>query len=136
MAYALINNQTLYYKITCLYLGKVVILQTERNKKKMSDNEINYKEELFITELKDIVNSTRQLVCSAINYAQVRQNWLIGQKIVVQEQKGKTRAEYGKQIIKVASLALTEEFGRGFSVTNLKATSKNSTFVLSLYTLF
>ena len=102
----------------------------------MSDNEINYKEELFITELKDIVNSTRQLVCSAINYAQVRQNWLIGQKIVVQEQKGKTRAEYGKQIIKVASLALTEEFGRGFSVTNLKATSKNSTFVLSLYTLF
>ena len=86
----------------------------------MSDNEINYKEELFITELKDIVNSTRQLVCSAINYAQVRQNWLIGQKIVVQEQKGKTRAEYGKQIIKVASLALTEEFGRGFSVTNLK----------------
>lgn len=115
MAYApFFVNQTPVRKITCLYLGKVVILQIERNKKKMSDNEINYKEELFITELKDIVNSTRQLVYSAINYAQVRQNWLIGQKIVVQEQKGKTRAEYGKQIIKEASLALTEEFGRGF----------------------
>ncbi len=86
----------------------------------MSSDEVKYKEESFITDLKDIIYSARQLVYSAINYAQVRQNWLIGQKIVMQEQKGKARAEYGKQIIKLASQSLTEEFGRGFSVTNLK----------------
>ena len=86
----------------------------------MSYSNINSREDLFITELKDIINSARQMVYSAINYAQVKQNWLIGQKIVMQEQKGKARAEYGKQVIKLASEALTEEFGRGFSVTNLK----------------
>ena len=36
-----------------------------------------------------------------------------------EEQNGETRAEYGKHIIEVASAALTEEFGKGFSETNL-----------------
>jgi len=104
-----------------IFKKKVVTLQTENIEIiAMSSDEVKYKEESFITDLKDIIYSARQLVYSAINYAQVRQNWLIGQKIVMQEQKGKARAEYGKQIIKLASQALTEEFGRGFSVTNLK----------------
>jgi predicted nuclease of restriction endonuclease-like (RecB) superfamily len=46
--------------------------------------------------------------------------WLIGRRIVLEEQNGQSRAEYGKQIIKEVSLALTEEFGVGFSVTNIK----------------
>lgn len=105
----------------CDIQKKVVTLQIENIEIiAMSSDEVKYKEESFITDLKDIIYSARQLVYSAINYAQVRQNWLIGQKIVMQEQKGKARAEYGKQIIKLASQALTEEFGRGFSVTNLK----------------
>ncbi len=104
-----------------IFKKKVVTLQTENIEIiAMSSDEVKYKEESFITDLKDIIYSARQLVYSAVNYAQVRQNWLIGQKIVMQEQKGKARAEYGKQIIKLASQALTEEFGRGFSVTNLK----------------
>ena len=61
----------------------------------------------------------------ALSYkAQVRQNWFIGQKLVVQEQKGKDRAEYGKHVIKIASEALTEEFGNGYSETNLKSFRK------------
>ena len=36
-----------------------------------------------------------------------------------EEQNGEARAEYGKHIIEVASAALTEEFGKGFSETNL-----------------
>ena len=49
----------------------------------------------------------------------VERNWRIGQRIVEEEQNGETRAEYGKHIIEVASAALTEEFGKGFSETNL-----------------
>ena len=47
-------------------------------------------------------------------------NWLIGQRIVMQEQKGKVRAEYGKRIIELASKALTAEFGKGFSERTLR----------------
>ena len=51
------------------------------------------------------------------NMMQVLQNWLIGRRIVVQEQQGKARADYGKHIIELVSLSLSEEFGRGFSET-------------------
>ena len=77
-------------------------------------------ESAFVSELKEIVLSSRKMAYSSVNLAQVRQNWLIGQRIVVQEQNGKARAEYGKHIIKLAAQSLTDEFGKGFSVTNLK----------------
>ena len=44
---------------------------------------------------------------------------MLGQRIVEQEQNGASRAEYGKHVIEVASAALTEEFGKGFSETNI-----------------
>ena len=80
---------------------------------------INTRENQFIEELKQIVNSARKLAYSAINFAQVEENWLIGQRLVIQEQNGKQRAEYGKHIIQLASQALTAEFGKGFSERNL-----------------
>ena len=43
----------------------------------------------------------------------------IGRMIVEDEQKGKERAEYGKQVLKELSKKLTIEFGKGFSVENL-----------------
>src|SRR5690606_17608438 len=43
----------------------------------------------------------------------------IGRIIVEEEQSGKDRAEYGKQILKGLSKQLTNEFGKGFSVENL-----------------
>lgn len=36
-------------------------------------------------------------------------------------QKGSDKAEYGKHILKIASESLTEEFGKGYSITNLKS---------------
>ncbi len=46
--------------------------------------------------------------------------FLIGKRIVEEEQNGNERAEYGKSLIKNLSLELTKEFGKGFSETNLK----------------
>ena len=85
----------------------------------MKSNNIEVSEKLFIEQLKDIVSASRKLACSAINIAQVRQNWLIGQRLVEQEQHGQTRAAYGARVIELASKALTEEFGRGFSPRSL-----------------
>lgn len=45
--------------------------------------------------------------------------WKIGQRIVLQEQDGSERAGYGEGILKELSIALTSEFGKGFSFPNL-----------------
>lgn len=86
----------------------------------MSNEMTEYHDNQFIIELKEIVRQVKQFAYSAVNYAQIKQNWLIGQKIVEQEQKGKARAEYGKQVIRLASEALTAEFGSGYSETNIR----------------
>jgi len=81
--------------------------------------DITKQESAFITDLKQIVHTARRVAYAAINFAQVEENWLIGQRIVIQEQNGKQRAEYGKHIIELASKELTVEFGKGFSERNL-----------------
>lgn len=40
--------------------------------------------------------------------------------IIEEEQNGKERADYGKQLLSDLSQTLTKEFGKGFSVTNLQ----------------
>jgi predicted nuclease of restriction endonuclease-like (RecB) superfamily len=59
-------------------------------------------------------------VSSVVDTFQVMTNFEIGRRIVEHEQKGAKRAVYGAEVIKELSARLTEEFGRGFSVTNLK----------------
>ena len=73
----------------------------------------------FITEIKDIITRARQKAYSAINTAMVEAYWLTGRRIVEEEQGGKERADYGKQILKELSAELTKEFGKGFSVGSL-----------------
>lgn len=73
----------------------------------------------FLEEIKALVLNGRRQTYAAINQTMVESYWKIGQRIVEEEQKGKTRAEYGKQLLKQLSVALTKEFGRGFSVQNL-----------------
>ena len=51
---------------------------------------------------------------------QVASNWLLGWRIVEQMQHGQERAEYGAYVIKLASTALTEEFGEGYSEQSLR----------------
>lgn len=60
----------------------------------------------------------------AANLMQVASNWLLGWRIVEQEQHGEKRAAYGKHIIEIASKAMTEKFGQGFSETTLRAYRK------------
>ena len=73
----------------------------------------------FITEIKDIITRAKQKAYSAINTAMIEAYWLTGQRIIKEEQGGKERADYGKQILKELSTELTKEFGKGFSVGSL-----------------
>ena len=67
-----------------------------------------------------LIEEARQKVATVANLAQVYTNFEIGRQIVEEEQGGKRRAEYGKQIIKDLSLKLTARFGRGWGTSNLE----------------
>lgn len=65
------------------------------------------------------IDSTQNKVYSAINFVMVETYWNIGKKIY--EAQGESeRAEYGAGLLKYLSEKLTSEFGRGFTITNLK----------------
>ena len=67
-----------------------------------------------------LIEEARQKVATVANIAQVYTNYEIGRQIVEEEQGGKRRAEYGKQIIKDLSQKLTARFGRGWGTSNLE----------------
>ena len=87
---------------------------------KQPDKKYNDEDNMLVNDLRSIVSKARSKAFAAVNYSLVERNWRIGQRIVEQEQNGASRAEYGKHVIEVASAALTEEFGKGFSVTTLR----------------
>lgn len=82
------------------------------------------KETMFVNDLRTIVSAARDASYRMANLMQVAQNWLIGRRIVEQEQQGKIRAEYGKHVVELASQVLTKEFGQGFSETQIKSFRK------------
>ncbi|MGL5950070.1 MAG: DUF1016 N-terminal domain-containing protein [Cetobacterium sp.] len=76
------------------------------------------------SEIKNLLENARGKVLSAINSTMTMTYYLIGKRIVEEEQKGDTRAGYGKELIKNISRTLTEEFGKGFTVRNLELIRK------------
>ena len=86
---------------------------------KQPGKKYNDEDNMLVNDLRSIVSKARSKAFAAVNYSLVERNWRIGQRIVEQEQNGASRAEYGKHVIEIASAALTEEFGKGFSYTNI-----------------
>ena len=74
----------------------------------------------YINEIKTILKNARQKAYTAVNSAMVEAYWEIGRRIVEEEQNGKERAEYGKEILQNLSKELTEEFGKGYSYRTLR----------------
>lgn len=50
--------------------------------------------------------------------------WSVGKRIVEEEQNGNFNAEQGSSLLKIISKELTNEFGRGFSRSNLQTMRK------------
>ncbi len=83
--------------------------------------ELNKKEiSPVYSEIKKIMLTARQEVYQAVNTSLIKAYWEIGKKIIEDEQNHQDRAEYGKNLIKGLSKELTNEFGRGFSRSNLQ----------------
>ena len=77
-------------------------------------------EDGFYSRILDLLKSARKTVVQSINKTIVDTYFEIGRLIVVEEQNGKSKAEYGQNLITELSQKLTIEFGKGFSTTNLK----------------
>ena len=90
---------------------------------KKYDN-INADDAQFISDIKAIVYTAKQKAYQAADTYQVVSNWLVGRRIVEQEQHGQERAQYGKHIVELASETLTAEFGKGYSIVNIKSFRK------------
>ena len=87
--------------------------------KKQPANELSQNEEVTIYQnIRTVLVSARQKVYSAVNSAMVEAYWEIGRQIM--EAQKNQRAEYGTGLIKYLAEHLTKEFGKGFTITNLK----------------
>ncbi|MGN0070203.1 MAG: YhcG family protein [Atopobiaceae bacterium] len=73
----------------------------------------------FYEGIAQVLEQARDRAYHAVNSAMVQAYWEVGRRIV-DEQGGESRAAYGKALISELSRRLTEDFGRGFTATNLK----------------
>lgn len=71
-----------------------------------------------------LLQNAQQQVLRTVNSTMTYTYFEIGRMIVNEEQNGKERAEYGKQILKGLSQQLTKEFGKGFSLSSLEQIRK------------
>ena len=73
-----------------------------------------------VKDIEDIIRQGRTTAYQAISTTQILMNWNIGKRIVEEEQHGKDRAEYGKQLLSNLSAQLVKSFGLGYSERNLR----------------
>lgn len=73
-----------------------------------------------IQEIKLVIETARNNVAREVNSELLTAYWNIGRIIVEYEQGNQLRAEYGKQTLKELSKELTQELGKGFSVSNIQ----------------
>ena len=82
-------------------------------------NQIATKINTLYDTINQIIEQARKTVYRTANFTMVQAYWNIGKAIVEEEQNGKERAEYGKEIIQQLAEKLTQKHGKGFNTTNL-----------------
>lgn len=73
----------------------------------------------FYGHIRQILASARQKVCKTANFAMVEAYFKIG-KSIVEKQGGEEKSEYGSGLLQRLSKQMTVDFGKGFTVANLK----------------
>ena len=87
----------------------------------MKDNEMpSAIQNVFLKNVSDVLVQARKNAQTAVNLSMVYAYFEIGRMIVEEEQHGENRAAYGMYLLQALSEYLSNQFGKGFSVTNLK----------------
>lgn len=72
-----------------------------------------------LSDVTELMEAARRAAARSVNAVMTATYWEIGRRIVELEQRGESRAEYGKQIIERLAKDLSDRFGRGFQKSNL-----------------
>lgn len=74
----------------------------------------------LLTDVARVIEDARHAAARSVNTVMTATYWLIGRRIVEQEQQGAARAGYGERLLKHLARDLSRRFGRGFSERNLE----------------
>ncbi|GHT25615.1 hypothetical protein FACS189464_2030 [Bacteroidia bacterium] len=98
-------------------------LQTKMSNKlknaEMSNQELILKNE-FVSDIRNIIKTSKIHAVRSVDYHRVIMYWKLGERIFVEEQDGKKRAEYGSYMLRNLAEQIEPEFGSGFSVRQLE----------------
>jgi len=72
-----------------------------------------------LSDVTELMEAARRAAARSVNAVMTATYWEIGRRIVELEQRGESRAEYGKQIIERLAKDLSDRLGRGFQKSNL-----------------
>jgi predicted nuclease of restriction endonuclease-like (RecB) superfamily len=67
-----------------------------------------------------VLEQARASAYRAVSFAMVLAYWQVGRLIVEHDQHGRKRASYGEALLEELSRRLTQDFGRGYTTTNLR----------------
>ncbi len=76
--------------------------------------------EKFLSDIKRIIGTARRQAVKSVEFHRVEMYWKLGERILVEEQHGKGRADYGTYLIKNLAANIEPEYGSGFSVRQLE----------------
>ena len=74
----------------------------------------------FYQDVHAILDEAKSKIYEAANNIMTYAYWNVGKRIIEQEQKGNRKAKYGSYLIKRLSQELSDEYGTGFSVANIR----------------
>ena len=77
-------------------------------------------ERQFYRDVRDILENARSNAYVVANDIMTYAYWNVGKRIVEQELKGSAKAKYGSYIIKRLAQELSDQYGTGFSIANIK----------------
>ena len=105
-------------------MGKNVIISTGANNGANNYSPLhmssNGDDTDFYKQVADLLAAARRHVKRQLDSTIVTVYYEVGRMIVEREQRGKKRAQYGAKLIKGLSEYLTAQYGKGFSVPNLR----------------
>lgn len=77
-------------------------------------------ERQFYKDVRDILENARSKTYVMANDIMTYAYWNVGKRIVEQELRGSAKAKYGTYIIKRLAQELSDQYGTGFSIANIK----------------
>ena len=107
-------------KISGFFLEKLIKKQNIIHYMRFSEkNILDQKYGLLVENICRLLEEGRNQAFVTVNNILLKTYWNIGQKITEYEQQGKTRAEYGSELLKMLSRDLKARYGKGFSKSNV-----------------